>query len=199
MIQARLGKSKTVYARKLNVAKIEGPLAKKWFDKTHLQGSVNSTVSYALINNLGELECVMAFSSSRFSDHQWEMTRFSSSLGKIIVGGASRLLSAFLKEHKPTSLVSYADLRISYGKVYKNLGFDFLHKSSPSYFYIRGITKLSRYQCQKHKLPKLLGNDFSSKLSERENMENLGYRRVYDCGNLVFQLNQDQINQHAFA
>ena len=70
--------------------------------------------------------------------------------------------------------------------MYRQLGFDLLKVSDPNYWYVRGDEVLSRYQAQKHKLPQLLGSSFDPELSESENMQQAGFERIYDCGNLVF-------------
>ena len=46
---------------------------------------------------------------------------------------------------------------------------------------------LNRFQCQKHRLRKLLGDKFDPDLTEGENMANAGYYRIYDCGMLKFR------------
>lgn len=45
----------------------------------------------------------------------------------------------------------------------------------------------SRYQTQKHKLPKLLGNTFDPSLSEADNTIKAGFVKIYDCGNAVYE------------
>ena len=45
--------------------------------------------------------------------------------------------------------------------------------------------------CQKHKLSKLLGNQFREEWTETENMVNAGYSKLYDCGNYKFRLEID--------
>ena len=60
--------------------------------------------------------------------------------------------------------------------------------SYPNYWYVKGGKCLSRYQCQKHKLPELLGESFDPKLTEVENMIVNGWLRVFDCGNLVYAI-----------
>ena len=83
-------------------------------------------------------------------------------------------------------VISYANRRWSRGDVYRRLGFDLLKVSAPNYWYVRGDEVISRYQAQKHKLPQLLGEGFDPELSESENMQQAGFERIYDCGNLVF-------------
>ena len=81
--------------------------------------------------------------------------------------------------------MSYANRRFSNGNLYKQLGFEFVSESNPNYFYIKGVTILSRQKCQKHKLKSLL-DTFDETLSETVNMHNNGYNKVSDCGNLKY-------------
>ena len=101
IIRAQLGKSKTLFARKLSIKKLDPITARRWFQETHLQGPVNSLHNFALVDELGHIKCCMSFGKPRFSKHEWELLRFSSALGVTVVGGASRLLTAFIREYKP--------------------------------------------------------------------------------------------------
>ena len=122
----------------------------------------------------------MTFCKSRFNKNfEWELSRFSSS--KHVIGGAGKLLKYFERVYKPKSLITYADRRFSQGNLYYKLGFTFDHFSSPNYFYVKNQIKLSRIQCQKHKLIKILGNKFDKNLTESENMCLNGYNKIYDC------------------
>ena len=189
MIKARLGSVKRLYARNLHVdLNITNSEGCKFLDRYHLQGADNASVYIGLRSKkTNKLACLMSFVRPRFnSNYQWEISRFATAIGITVVGGASRLLKAFEREYIPESLITYADLRYSQGNLYKQLGFNFSHTSKPNYFYVKSGIVVSRYQSQKHKLPKLLGDNFDPALSEVENMNINGWYRVFDCGNLVF-------------
>ena len=187
IIRAHVGKSKVVYARKLEVTKLDPMTARKWFQDNHLQGAVNSTYVYGLVDlESHKVLCAMSFGKPRFSKHEWEMLRFANHLGYTVVGGASRLLAAFVRDYSPKEVVSYADLRYSQGNMYKQLGFEFSHRSAPNYFYMGKGKRLSRYVAQKHRLPTLLGDTFDPSKTETENMEANGFFKVFDAGNLVY-------------
>ena len=134
-----------------------------------------------------ELVSLITFSKPRFTTkYDYELVRFASKKGFQIIGGCSKLLKFFEKNNKNKTLISYADRRYSNGKLYFALGFHLIGKSSPNYWWVKKDIKLSRYQCQKHKLDKLLGSNFNSENSEAENMKNNNYNKIFDCGNLVF-------------
>lgn len=189
MVNQRLGLNKRVFARKLVVEQLTAKQAREFLDQHHIQGYANANVSYGLRSpRNGKLAMVMTFGKPRFNKAaEWELIRMASHQGLTVVGGASRLLKAFEKENNPTSLLSYADLRYSQGRVYRELGFTFQSRTPPSYFWdYGGATRYKRYQTQKHLLPKLLGPQFNPSKSEKQNMEGAGYSRVFDCGTLVY-------------
>ena len=178
---------KKVYARKCKIIEISALVANEFLDANHIQGKDNSPIRYGLVFN-EEIVSVMTFEKPRFNNnYDWELVRFASKIGVSVVGGASKLLSYFRCQHQGT-IVSYADRRYSIGKLYETLGFKNIDSSSPNYFYVKKDKRVSRYQCQKHKLPALLGDGFDEKLSETENMVLNGWTKVFDCGNFVYVL-----------
>ena len=189
MISARLGKSKTVYARKTSVKKITAKEARDFFDATHRQGGKGSThISYGLF--LGEeLIAAMSFRKSRFdTQYDYELYRFSTKLYTSVVGGFQKLFSAFKKEYQDISVVSYADLRFSSisNNIYLRSGFSFAKGTKPGYMYFKqGMPLQNRIGYQKHKLKQRL-KTFNPELTEYENMKANGFLRVWDCGHGVF-------------
>jgi hypothetical protein len=138
----------------------------------------------------------MTFGKNRFqkNSNQMELVRFCNKLNHMIVGGASKLFSHFVKNHLniEEEIITFADRRFSEGNLYKQLGFVFDKNTSPSYFYWKNSNILNRMSCQKHKLNKLLPI-FDNNISEYENMLANKYRRVWDCGNkkYVFKKKSD--------
>lgn len=186
MILNKLGQSRRIYARKCEVRRVDYHVVREFLAENHLQGEVTSPINYALYYE-DELVEVMTFKKPRYTkDYDFELLRLCTKKGITVVGGASKLFSAFRRDYPSASVISYANRRWSRGDVYRQLGFDLLKVSAPNYWYVRGDEVLSRYQAQKHKLPQLLGESFDPELSESENMQQAGFERIYDCGNLVF-------------
>lgn len=185
MIKSRLGLSAKIPARLCKVVEIDQPTAKRFFDRAHIQGGIYSKVNIALELD-GHIVSVMSFSAPRMnSDHQYELTRFASSPGTTVVGGASKLFSYFVKNYGPKSILSYADRRYGTGEVYSKLGFSFSGQTSPGYHYWKFGPRLeSRMKYQKHKLRNM--ESFDETLSEREIMRKEGYHRIYDCGHNIW-------------
>jgi hypothetical protein len=185
-IRSILGIGQTrIFARKCIVRDIDSKTSNMFLEANHLQGGDNSSIRYGLYFN-DELVAVMTFGKPRFNkNHDWELIRFASKCGVNVVGGASKLLNHFRSSHSG-SIVSYADRRYSDGNLYEQLGFVQVGVSNPNYWYVKGVEKLTRYACQKHKLKDVLGDGFDPNLSEFENMSLNGWTRVHDCGNIVF-------------
>lgn len=182
-----LGHSKKIYARKTTIKQIDYPVS--FLNDNHIQGAGSITpINYGLYYD-DTLVSVMTFSKPRFSSNQdYELVRFANLLNTTVIGGASKLLSVFRKEHPNASILSYSDKQWSTGTLYKLLGFKFSHSSVPNYKYFKYDNVLSRYQCQKHLLKDKFPKYFSEDLTEEQIMSKAGYHRVYDCGNDVWVL-----------
>ena len=187
MINNRLGFNERIYARKCIIKELKSTEIKDFLNNNHLQGFINSSINLGLYHN-NELVSVMTFSKPRFNKkYDYELIRFCNKLNTSVIGSASKLFNYFIKNYNPKSIISYANRRFSNGNIYEKLGFKFLRKTAPNYFYFKPSIRIlmSRNQFQKHKLANLL-DKFDENLSESENMFNNGYRRIYDCGNLVY-------------
>lgn len=187
MIKNGLGISKKLYARKCEVKEVSYEEYTTFFKANHISGSVSSKTAFGLYYEDVLVSC-MSFNKPRFSkEAEWEIIRFATVLGHSVVGGASKLFNAFKVRYAPTSVLSYADLRFGTGGVYEKLEFIKTHTSDIGFSYHHGSgTILSRYQAQRHKLPKLLGDKFDESKSAYANMISAGYYKLHDCGNNVY-------------
>ena len=179
---------KVVYARSCQVKEVSSKESFAFQWQNHIQGGVNSKVNFGLYHD-GKLVSLMTFSKPRFNKkYEWELVRFCNKCGYHIPGGASKLLKHFEREYHPRSIVSYADRRWSMkseSTLYNRLGFSLVSESSPNYWYVKGGELFNRIQFQKHKLNGIL-DKFDESKSEWQNMQDNGYDRIFDCGNLVY-------------
>lgn len=181
MQQAHIG------ARQCKIVDVSSAAAKQFCNDNHLQGHAACSIRVGL-EHKGALVAVMTFGKPRFDKHHdYELIRLCYSRNTSVVGGAAKMLAHFTKQYG-TSVMSYCDRRYSKGAVYAKLGFKLLHASAPNYVYLnlKGVT-YTRYQCMKHKLPKLLETYDASK-TETENMKANGFWKIEDSGNLVYSL-----------
>lgn len=183
MIKSKLGLTERIFARKCTVSMIDTQTAIIFHKKNHINKSSTSSVNYGLFYR-DELVSVLSFIKSRFDkNYEYEISRYSTLRDITIVGGFSKLFSTFIKEHKPKSCMTYADLRFGRGEVYLKSGFTLIGKTPPNYHYFNpklGYIE-NRMKFQKSMLTQLPG--FAPNKTEFEIMHDSGYFRLYDCGN----------------
>ena len=190
LINSKLNQVTRLFGRKTVVKVIPSEEKKSFVTKNHLQGDVPSSVNLGLFHN-NQLVMVATFGRARFAKNKTELLRLCSSKGICVIGGASKLLSHYVNNYLESGneLISYCDRRYSNGAVYMHCGFKLTHVSPIGFFYISKNGKYAgtRYQWQKHLLSKKLPNYLASETA-CANMHKHGYRKVWDCGQLVFSI-----------
>jgi hypothetical protein len=187
-ISSKLNINEKIFARKCEIIQVDKKIANQFLNDNHLQGYTKTlTFSFGLMYN-NELVSLITIGKSRFSGkYDWEIIRYCNKKYTNVIGGFSKLLKHFRKLNQG-KIVSYANKRWSNGNLYEKNGFILIHDSSPNYFYFAKKQQLhSRNQFQKHKLKNIL-DSFDPNLTEKENMFENGYRRIWDCGNKVYVL-----------
>lgn len=181
VIRSKLGKSENViYARNCEFKIVESKVANDFCKDNHLQGKVNSSISYGLYYD-DLLVMVATFGKPRYrNDVDLELLRMCSLINYSVVGGASKILSKMDK-----SFVSYGNKRWSNGNVYSKLGLEYLYDSPPSHYYSKGGKLWHRTSFMKHKLRDIL-DVYDPSLTAVENCYNNGYGRIWDCGSSVW-------------
>lgn len=175
MIKHSLGLSNRIYARKCELDYVSKEIAADFFATNHMQGAKYASINIGLFYQ-GVLVSCISFSQG------WEISRFASLQGLVVVGGLSRMLNFFKKNINHDYLFTYVDRRFSLNaEAYVKAGMTLIGKTKPNYRYTKNNRHYDRRKFQKHKLPGLLEN-FNSALTEAENMFNNGYRRYWDAG-----------------
>ena len=187
-LKAILGvEQERIYARKCIVKEVSVKEKNEFLNKHHIQGEDKSVLKFGLFYN-DELVAVMTFGYPRFNnEYDWELIRYATS--KHVIGGAGKLLAYFRRTYVG-SIITYADRRFSKGNMYEKIGFKLINITKPNYWWIKDNKVLSRYQTQKSRLTKLLGDKYDPTKTEMENMNNAGFNKIYDCGNLVFTMDR---------
>ena len=161
--------AKKIYARNCDVRYIKADECRPFMNMNHLQGFRSSSVYMGLFFD-NRLVSALTLGKPYFSKgYEWEIYRYCSLIDHVVVGGYSKLFKHFIEDYKPSSVLTYSDYAKGTGKVYQKNGFEFEGITSPNYVWAKEYDVKSRYQCQMK--------------NERQHMENLGYLRVYDCGN----------------
>lgn len=179
-----LNKCDIIYARKCEVREITASESRGFLDSNHIQGYIPSKVNIGLFNN-NELISVMTFGKVRINLGQknveggYEMFRYSTMIGKKVIGGASKMFKYFVDKYEPMKVLTYADRRLFLGGVYSHLGFKLDHISKPNYFYVVNNHRENRF---KYRKDRLVEEGYDKEKSEHEIMLERKIYRIYDCG-----------------
>lgn len=199
MIKSRLlykiGKSlnKKISARKCQIKTVSFKDSQEFLNKNHLQGADKSKFRYGLYYQ-DILISFMSFAKPNASrgnkkqdDGIYELMRFATKSDTICVGGFGKLFNYFINEIKPEKVISFADRRwcSQTNNIYVNMGFNFIGLSQPSYWYFKENSKrYHRFNFTKKKTIKMGGD---SNKTEWQNMQNMGFDRIWDCGSLKYE------------
>jgi len=194
MILNKLAKTPNkIYARKTEIKEfIDNKLTREFLNKNHLQGFVGSKIKLGLFYE-NELISLMTFGKNRRNmglnsiENHYELLRFCNKLNTNVVGGASKLFKYFIKNYNPLKITTYADRSQSNGNLYEKLNFTFIKKTVPNYSYYD--TKMNKYNRFNFRKDVLIKMGYDKKLTSHEIMDSLNYYRVYNSGNLKYELN----------
>lgn len=187
-----------VFGRKCNIEMVDSSLSNKFLKENHIQGPSNSLINIGLFYN-NELISLMTFSNLRKYGKEktslkteYELNRFCNKINTNVIGAASKLLKYFENMYLPTKLISYADRRWSTNirpSLYDVIGFEYKGITSVNYWYLLNHKhRMHRYNFAKFKILQKFPSADPSK-TEWENMINLGYDRIWDCGSLKYEKN----------
>lgn len=185
---------KYIYARRCKINVLEDHIKRDFINKYHFSGDISKhTISYGLYYN-NDLVSVMTFRN--ITESKYELIRFCTKDNYKIIGGASKLFSHFIKEYKPTYILCYSDNDFFSGDVYKQLGFTLksLGEKSIDYQWCTIDECLSRYQCMPYKLLQKYpeySNITIDGSKEDYIMNDLGYCKIYRCGNSIWEWKAD--------
>ncbi len=174
-----VGKAPRVFARKCDVVWETAKDVAGFLDDVHVMGAARHGEAVSLFHG-GVRVASMVFSSAvayRGGD-SIELARFASD--GVVVGGASRLFSAYVAARAPETVVSYSDNRWYKGQMYAMLGFSQEAVSRPSYTVLENKRRNHKSNYTRAKLKSR--PEYREELSEREICAAAGLYRVYDCG-----------------
>lgn len=187
MILHKLGLStkKKFMPRQGSIQQINSQQAKEFNNLYHLRAHAAASHHFGFFVN-DELIAVSSWSKSRFdkNSHALELVRLCSKnpvsglLGKM-THYASKVLNA-------KTIHSYVDLRYGSGSSYQSAGYNLIRTTKPGYWYVDGnATCYHRSSFAKSNLTHFPNYDQNK--TEFEIMNELGYHRIWDCGNKLYE------------
>lgn len=181
ILNGYLGSNTKIFARNCEIKEVSSKIAEPFINNNHIQGYSASKITLGLYNN-GHLVQIMSFNPHKA--YEWEINRSCTILNTTVVGGFSKLLKHFILRFNPKFILSYVLRDLFTGKSYEKYGFKLIGMTAPGYSWVNDMVRVSRQQCQKHKL---LRQGFSGK-SENDIMRKRGFRKIYNSGNYKFLL-----------
>lgn len=168
------------YARNTTVREIPSGQAREFLNAYHIQGYSGGS-HYLGLEHEGSLVAVAVF-KRRGPD--FELVRYAT--GSRVLGGHSKLIAHFERNHTYRKLVTFADLTFGKGDLYFKTGWieDALLK--PDYFYVRGNTRHHKFNFRKDRFKNDPSLKYVEGMTERELAQLNGLLRVYDAGKIRF-------------
>jgi len=173
IIKNRIGIIKNkIYARKCIIKVIEDrERVYNFFNKNHIQGKTNYSIAIGLYDNNELISCMLFLKN--------ELVRFANIIDYNVIGSASKLFKYYTNNYDFNEIVSFADRSVFTGNLYKNLGFEFVHKTKHNFWWVVQGIRLHRFSYNKKKLINMGGNP---NLTEWQIMLEMGNYRIFGCG-----------------
>lgn len=171
--------SERIFARNCTIDLIGSSEARTFLDKNHIQGYSSSSLKIGLKYN-NKLVSLMTFGWRHTNGKkEYELIRYCNKINTQIVGGASKLFNFFSMNNSYDQIISYADISIFNGGLYKKLGFEKTNLSKPNYYWVVKNTRRHRFNYTKKKL---VSSGYDVNKTEVEIMHELGYYRIFSTG-----------------
>jgi hypothetical protein len=176
----KIGKTENkIYARNCQIVELNNTETSVFLNDNHIQGYCRYNKSFGLKFD-EQLVSVMTFGyRSTNSKKEYELIRYCNKNNLHVVGSASKLFKHFISKFDVDNISTYADISIFKGGVYEKIGFKFLHRSPPNYWWVVGGVRKHRFNYNKKKLVKM-GHDPLK--TEVEIMHGLNNYRIWGCG-----------------
>lgn len=185
MINHADGLSERIFARKCEIREITGMELSRFLNANHLSGALNSSVRLGLFYN-DSLVSVMGFCKSRFlKTFEWEMTRFANKLDISVIGGTSKLLSYFIRNYSPKSIMTYTDKRFGKNNVYEKIGMSHVKNTQPSVWWVKDSVRINSQDTRPEKVKKYVER-YDELLGVETNMIRNGWLKIEDIGSAVY-------------
>jgi hypothetical protein len=174
--------TKKIYSRKCKIVIVGNREKTEFLNKNHIQGNSTSSINIGLEYD-GSLVSLMTFGKRNLNgSNQFELIRFCNKINHVVIGGASKIFKNFINNYEFDSIVSFADISQFTGDLYTNLGFSFIHRTKPNWWWVVGGIRYHRFTYNKKRLVKEGGNP-----------DKTGVSLMYDGGHFrIFGVGQDK-------
>lgn len=186
-------KSKSVGARLIQIRPVSAQMEREFLERNHIQGfSASRTRSYGAWYNDTLVGVMTCFTRSKYL----EITRYATNIDGNYPGLFSKMLAHLVKDLSFVGkIVSFSNNSHSNGNVYRAAGFTQTAVLGPAYWYLSNgyLTRENRQKYMKEKIKKRFGVDIRNK-TEKELMEGLGFKRIWDSGKKKWELHIGENN-----
>ena len=186
IIKSRLN----IYDNEINVdscvvKEIDNITSMIFFKNNHILGGIITKIRVGLYLN-DELVSLMGIIKI---DNQFKILRLSNKLNTNIIGGEEKMMKYFILKYNPEIITMFVDRRYNNINTFKNLNFKYIETTKPDYWYFDNKKKdLIRHNEHSFKKNILIKQGYDSDKTERQIMEERGFLRIYDCGQIKFKL-----------
>lgn len=181
-----------IYARNCKIVSISNEEKSDFLNSNHLQGNDKSSIYFGLKYN-EKIVSVISFGPLRKilgnkvkTNDDYELYRYCSNN---VIGGFTKLLKHFIKEYSPKKIITYSNRNWSPSDdfcFYSKVGFKFVGETKPNYSYTKKYdVRKHRFNYRKDRLVKL---GYDKNKSESQIMSELGYDKIWDTGNLKYEI-----------
>jgi hypothetical protein len=199
-ILALFQRSRRIHGRLCEVRRIDKATVDIFLQNNHLQTLTGAKYKYGLFvkaayhtryaDSLGAEALAQPVAVATFSTarkfvrngqvfRSFELIRFANLSFFTVVGGLDKLLAAFVAEHQPDDLMTYADRDWSNGHGYQQLGFRHVETTVPQIFYMASQKSAHPYASQERLYTLPLPSPTDSDCD-------IFYKKIVNAGNLKF-------------
>lgn len=176
-----------IYARKCEIRNLNKEEEILFLNTYHLQGYIKSEICFGLFYN-NSLVSLMSFGIPRYNkNYEWELLRYC--VKDNIIGGAEKLFTYFLTNHKPKNIISYCDLSKFNGEVYNKLNFKLLNKNirpSKHWFNLKTGKHITDNLLRQRGYDQLFGTNYGKGISNEQLMLENNFLEIFDSGQATY-------------
>lgn len=161
-----------IYGKNTIVKLVNKEIADEFLNKYNLYNKCNDSIINLGLYYNDNLVSIMTFGKLKYNkNYQYELLRYCSS--KLVIGGAEKLFSYFIKIYKPNKVFTYIDLSKFSDNLVKKLGFSYKETIEPN---------INWYNMNSSTL-------YIDINSNNKFLIDNGYLPIYDCGQAIFEYN----------